>query len=210
MDCKETLIENLSLKDIRVRDYITLVFNDADFRQYIINELLNNSYIMVYYNCHLILVEATEGKPHIFYEYWNSFVSLLDHKNSYHRNYALIIISNLLLADSENRFDKIFDRYFSLLHDEKFLTRRYCLQCSAKIINCKPVYANQIFNLLLDFVDNYKGTEKQRNLLIKDLRYIYCLLSPDHDIDENIETRVERLSANLKLRKNSFVNSLTL
>ncbi len=77
------------------------------------------------YNCLLLLEKITIKKVSWIYERWDFLVSLLDSPNSYHRNIGLILLANLSLSDSENRFENILDKYLSHCNDEKFITQGF-------------------------------------------------------------------------------------
>ena len=54
-----------------------------------------------------------------WYEYCDSFASLLNHPKSLVRNRALNILAANAQWDDENRFDMILDEYLSHITDEK-------------------------------------------------------------------------------------------
>ena len=166
----ELLIESLILK----------VLDDDTFRELVIDQLISHDHIMVYYHSFLIIDGASKREPSLFYGSWDKFASLLDHENSYHRNYAMQIIANLTKVDNQNRFDLIMDKYYRQLNDEKFLTRRYCVLNSREIIISKPYLCNSIIDRLILFIRTSENTEKQQNLIISDfinvISYIASLI----------------------------------
>lgn len=155
----ERLVESLSDK----------ILKEKSLRQIVVNQLITNDYILVYYRSFLILDRAILKAPLLFYNYWEKFESLLEHKNSYHRNYAMQLLAGLTIADDGNKFDKIFDKYYKRLNDKKFLTRRYCILNSLKIIKNKPELTDSIVNKIVSFLRISDCTEKQKNLLVSDL-----------------------------------------
>lgn len=194
----DLFLENLAAADINVNHFANLVISDSIARKLIIDELLNNNHISVYYNCHLIIVKATEIKPGLFYEYWSKFTKLLYHKNSYHRNYGLIILANLIQVDKNKYFVKVLEDYFNLLDDEKFTTAKCCMECAGKIILAAPQYADTIFNRLLLFIEHYDATTKRKNLLRKIFYSVY-LDAVDHlNVSAKTETRIKEIINGLR------------
>lgn len=117
------------------------------------------------YNCLLLLEKITAKKVSWIYDRWDFLVGLLDSSNSYHRNISLILLANLSLSDSENRFENILDKYLSHCNDEKFITQRQCIQNVWKIAVNKPVYKEKIISHLKNL--NYG---KHSNLIEMDIQ----------------------------------------
>jgi hypothetical protein len=161
----DKLIENISDKNVDVDYYVDLVLKDEDIKREVVKQLLNNNKIMVYYHCYYIISKSSELKPEYFYEYWNDFVLLLKHKNSYHRSIALTIIGNLIKVDKENYFEKIFDDYTSLFNDEKFMTAHCFVENCSKIINNCKQFSEELIDILLDVDKKCDYPDKQRGLL---------------------------------------------
>ena len=75
-------------------------------------EGLDNDKGTIRLGCEKVLRLISEQKPERLYPHFNEFVKLLDSKNNILKWGAIIIISNLVSVDSENKFEKIFDKYF--------------------------------------------------------------------------------------------------
>lgn len=105
----------------------------------------------------------------MFYHYWDDFKSLLIHENSYHRDFALVILANLTLVDEENKFIDLFEDYFSHLNDVKFMTARACVQNTRKILANKEELRNDTIKILLDLDNRCDFPQKQKSLLKSDV-----------------------------------------
>lgn len=127
--------------------------------------MVNNPHIMVYYHCYNVIDEASQEHPDLFEKYWDTMVSMLGYKNSYHRDFALTILANLTIADHQDRFSDIFDAYFEHLNDKKFTTAECCVRNSLKIIRNKQMLTDRIIELLLDIDQYCDYPEKQKALL---------------------------------------------
>jgi hypothetical protein len=201
MDKKE-MIEAISDKDFDVDQFVKLAALDENAREEIVNQMVTNKDIMVYYHCYYVVSKASKKQPELFYKYWDEIAKLLNHENSYHRNFALSIIGNLTKVDGEERFLKINGDYFELINDKKFSTGQCCLQNSIKIYKHKPELRDQIIVLLLDIDNRCNYTDKQMGLLKCDVLEIFDKIYKDiHERDEiNEFIRVETTNISPKTR----------
>lgn len=149
MDAKE-YIGLISKQGSEIEQLIELlsdkVLSDGALKLIVINQLISKNHILVYYHSFLILDKAIRKGPSLFYAYWDELESLLGHKNSYHRIYGMRLLAGLTKVDDQKKFDKIIDRYYEQLTDEKFLTRRYCILNSHEIIRNRPELSDIIIH----------------------------------------------------------------
>lgn len=71
------------------------------------------------------------------YPYWNVFYEKLRSSNSYQRSIGLMLIAANARWDIDNKLDSIIDDYLLLLHDEKPITVRQCIQSLCEIVPYK-------------------------------------------------------------------------
>jgi hypothetical protein len=102
------------------------------------------------YNCHKVLMLISKTNGEILYPSWDYFVELLNSNNSYHKMSAVHLLTNLVKVDLEDRFQKIFDSYYSLLDDKSVIVAIYVAQNSAQIIKAKSHLENRITSILLN------------------------------------------------------------
>ena len=50
-------------------------------------------------------------------------VKFLDSDNTYHKLSAVLLLANLTRVDKDNKFEKIFNRYYGLLDDRSFISK---------------------------------------------------------------------------------------
>lgn len=163
---EKAVIEAIADKNVDIDTYVKQVLEDAEMRKLVLKNLLTSPEIMVYYHCYYIISKASEMEPSLFYGYWDAFLKLLSHKNSYHRDIGLTILANLTAVDSENRFSYIYDDYMALLNDPKFMTAECCLKNLKKILDHKPDYEESVINRLISIPDHSPYTEKQEALMV--------------------------------------------
>jgi hypothetical protein len=204
----------ISDKNVNIREYAEKAINDSQIRDRIVNLMLNNPDIMVYYNSYYIISQASELKPELFYKYWDDFVLLLNHQNSYHRDFALNLMANLTQVDAENKFSLIFDDYFSHINDEKFMTSRQCIQNTAKILTNKGELTEDITNILLDIDARCNFPEKQKALLKSDVidlfEEFYEQINDKERINEFIKAELDSISPKTKRKAKNFVKTYSI
>jgi hypothetical protein len=120
------------------------------------------------YNCFKVLVQISENEPLVLYPEWDRFVGLLGSPNAFHRSISVQIIAGLTGADTEKRFDDIFDLYFGMLDDEKVVVARYLAQNAWKIARSKPYLLERTTERLLD-VDETHHTQSRKDLIKADV-----------------------------------------
>ena len=146
----ENLLAEISNENVDIEKYVEIVLKNDEIREELVNQMITHKHIMVYYHCYYILDIASSRNPALFYNDWEKFEKLLDHKNSYHRTIGFVMISNIIEADSEKFFDKISDKYFMFINDEKITTARDCVVCTRKILRQRPDYIDEVIKLYLN------------------------------------------------------------
>ena len=208
MDHKD-LISEISDKNVDVDKFAEIVIQEESIRQKIIDQMLNNKHIMAYYHSYNILAKASELNPGLFYRYWDDFASLLNHENSYHRDFGLTLIANLTKVDSENKFSSVFDDYFKCINDAKFMTARHCIQNISKILANKGELKEDILNILLNIDELCNFSEKQKALIKSDVIDVidkfYMEMNNKEMINKFVKVEIDSISPKTKKRARKFI-----
>ncbi|HEY4786614.1 MAG TPA: hypothetical protein VIH57_11220, partial [Bacteroidales bacterium] len=146
-----------------ITPFIDLAINQVNFRDILVKHLLHNDSINIYYHSYLILYQATKIIPSSFYCYWDKFSSLLNYDNSYHRNYGMDLIANLVVVDKDNLFESILADYYKQLNDEKVATIKHCITNSATIIKSKPQLTTIIIARIIDSLRVNDNSDRHQN-----------------------------------------------
>jgi hypothetical protein len=112
-------------------------------------EIINTEKSSIKFTCEKILRQTSEVKPILIYPYFDFFVDLLQSDNNFLKWGTVITISNLTLSDIDNKFDKIFDKYFKFISGPSMITSSNIIKSSWKIANAKPKLTNKIANEIL-------------------------------------------------------------
>ena len=170
---EEDLILEISDKNFNQEKFVERIIDDSKIRDKIVQLMLNHRKIMVYHHSYSVISQASQMRPELFYQYWEDFAALLDHPNSYHRDFALILLANLTPADKENKFLNLFNDYFSHINDEKFMTARKCVESTGKIMESKVELTGDITDILLDVDKRCDFPLKQKALLKSDIIQLF-------------------------------------
>lgn len=141
-----------------------LINTDIDF----LVECLSERDDKIRYHAFLLLQEASRNSS-IVYPYWNVLEDKLDNDNSYQRSLGLMLISENVRWDKDNKFAGMLDKYLHCCADEKFITARQAIQGLTNIINATDLYNDKIKQYLTNY-PIYKYPENQQNLLNKDIQ----------------------------------------
>ncbi len=208
------MIEKIAEKDFNIDEFVQLAINDENARNEIVNQMLTNTAIMVYYHCYYVVEKASQKQPAMFYPYWDEITPLLDHENSYHRDFAVEIIGNLTKVDQENRFAQIEEDYFSIVNDEKFMTGHCCVKNLLKIYRHKPAQRKRILETLLDIDNRCDYTEKQKAVLKADVLAIFDTVYDEVHEPEEINTfirgEVNSISPKTRMKAKELVKKYSL
>lgn len=133
----------------------------------ILSELLDNLKTKnetVRYNCSKVLNFISEENPEVLYPRWDVFVKLLVSDHTYWKLSVIPLLANLTRIDTEDKFDRIFDEYFSLLNDKSMIPAVWIAANSGKIAKAKPELQTRITNMLMT-IDRTRHHPERRDLI---------------------------------------------
>lgn len=96
------------------------------------------------YGCAKVLRVISDTNPELLYPRFDLFADFLDGDNKIMQWQAIYVIANLASVDSRNRFDKIFDRYFSPIPGPVLITAANVIGVAAKIALARPEMSDRI------------------------------------------------------------------
>ena len=150
------LLEKLVDKSITKEELKEQVENNYSLLPEIVNGMSSDK-AAIRYGCGKVLMDLSEEKPEKIYPHMDHFIKLLDSKYRIITWQAMAVIANLTRVDSENKFDKIFDKYYSFLNDEYMVTVANIVGHSGKIALAKTHLIPRVKNELLK-VEKIKTT----------------------------------------------------
>ena len=153
---RNNFLEQLANKSITPEKLKEKVKTNFDLIPDIINGM-SSTKAAIRYGCGKILMELSEEIPEKLYPYLDKFIGFLNSSYRIIIWQAMAIIANLTTVDKDNKFDEIFDKYYSFLDDPYMVTVANLIGHSGKIALAKPNLINRITNKLLK-VENIKTT----------------------------------------------------
>jgi hypothetical protein len=84
-------------------------------------------------NSFKVLMHVSEEQPEILYQKFDYLANLLDSDNHYQRYISINILANLAAVDTGNKFEKIFDKYFSNIYGYRTMVAGQAASNAGKI-----------------------------------------------------------------------------
>lgn len=105
------------------------------------------------------LYQISQNRPEILYSKWDYLANLLNSNNHYQRYISIRLLANLTFIDAENKFETIFNRYFSNIDGTKTMVAGQAALNSGLIAKAKPNLQTKITNRLLTIEKSHKGKQ---------------------------------------------------
>lgn len=151
---------NLNNKNINIVNIAKKALKDEKILSGLLEGILSKNEI-IRSNCFKVLMLLSEKHPLLLYSKWDYFVELLYNDNAFLKFMAVQLIANLTNIDKENKFNKIFNKYYDLLNDSVIVAGHITAN-SGKIARAKPELQIKITNKLLN-ID--KTSQKHKDMI---------------------------------------------
>jgi hypothetical protein len=148
------LLQQISKKDSDKEAIAAKVIGQPELLSEIF-EGLNADQANIKYGCDKILRLISEQAPALLYSQFDFFAANLSRGNNFLKWSAIHILANLAAVDSENKFERIFDKYFAPIPGPVLITAANVVKGAVKIALAKPELTAKIVHALLQ-VENAK------------------------------------------------------
>jgi hypothetical protein len=101
------------------------------------------------YGCEKALRAVSQERPDLIYPFFEVYVDLLDSDNSFIKWGAILTLANLIKADTQKKFDRIFEKYYQPVTGDVMITASNTIGSSVKIISARPDMACRIAGEIL-------------------------------------------------------------
>ena len=118
------------------------------------------------YPCCKIIRIISEKKPQILYPKIDFFIDLLDHEKNIMRWEGIHVIGNLAAVDTENKIEKIFDKFFAPIPGPTLITAANIIAAAAKIATAQPQLTDKITTEILKVEKAKYKTPECRNVAL--------------------------------------------
>lgn len=159
------LLQEVSQKETNKEEIVDRVIRNLELLPEIIEGLSTNK-ARIKYGCAKILRLLSEKRPEILYPRFDFFADLLDSDNNFLKWDAIHVLGNLTAVDSENRFEKVYDRYFAPIPGPVLITATNVISGAAKIALAKPALTERITKEILKVENARYQTDECRNVAL--------------------------------------------
>ena len=121
--------------------------------------------------CEKTLRLISEQQPELIYPYFDTFADMLDSENNLLKWGAIITIANLTAVDSEDKFEKIFKKYYALITTPVMITAANIIGSSPRIAAAKPELIEKISKEILKVE---KAQYESKGALSQDCNSVAC------------------------------------
>ena len=153
---ENTLLKKLADKTLSKTELRQKVEQDFSLLPMLLNGVASQK-ATIRYGCAKILLDLSADYPAKLYPHMDTFVALLGGKYRILTWNAMAILANLAQVDKKQKFEAIFDRYYSYLNDQYLVTVANVVGNSGKIALAKPHLIPKITENLLK-VENLSVT----------------------------------------------------
>ncbi|MBN1292703.1 MAG: hypothetical protein JXB48_12755 [Candidatus Latescibacteria bacterium] len=143
-----TIVKKIGLKSSDKEKIVEQVIKNPECLPEII-EGLHAKKGAVKFGCEKVLRLVSEKKPELVYPFFDVFAALLDSENNFLKWGAILTVANLTVVDSENKFEKIFEKYYAPVTGPAVVTAANIMSGSVVIAGAKPELLNYITRKIL-------------------------------------------------------------
>lgn len=162
---KERLYKSLIPKERNLDKVVSEAVNNHKIVSYLL-EGVQNENVRIRYGCFNTLVIISRKYPKLLYPHFDLFAEYLDSDNNIVKLGGIKVISNLSKVDSNNKFDKIFSKFYAFMTDPEMTTAANVSKGSPVIAKAKPYLSENITNQLLTVAKTKYKSEECKNILI--------------------------------------------
>jgi hypothetical protein len=154
------MLPDLNTRDVDLASLAQRAREDQEFLSELVDGL-SDKQERVGYNCLRALLLVADERPELLYPHWQVFVGLLASENTYFKLRGANLIAAIIGADTEDRFEQIFDQYYDLLDDKGVITASYIAGYSGQIARAKPGLQSRITHRLLSTDETHCPPERR-------------------------------------------------
>lgn len=145
---KEAIIKRLKAKpDLQL--FVTEGMGDENMLPMLL-DIVKTDNTSVKYTCTKVVRLINEQRPELVYPYFEQVASWLKHPNSFIKWDACRILADLAAVDLENKFARIYQDYFDLIHDPQMITAANVIGNAWKIVQARLEWESDITGRLLE------------------------------------------------------------
>jgi len=162
---KQDLFNKLIQKKRDLQQIAKMAIKTPEIVNYLISGIKEDN-ARIKYGCTNTLIIISEKTPELVYPHFDIFKDYLNSKNKFIKWSAILIIANVTKSDNKNKFDAIFNLYFSDITGPVMITAANIIKGAAIIAKSKPYLTKNITNKLLKIKNASYQTDECLNIII--------------------------------------------
>ena len=159
------ILQKLAQKETDKEKFAAQVMKKPDLLEAVL-EGLGAKPARIKYSCAKVIRIISDQKPEMLYPHFDLFVGLLDHEKNILKWEGIYVLANLARADTENKFEKIFAKYFAPLPGPVLITAANVIGGAAKIALAQPKLTEKITREILKVEKAKYKTPECRNVAL--------------------------------------------
>ena len=152
------MLSDLSKKSVSVESIAKKIVKNKELLDDLL-ECVSSDKAVIKYKSLKVITFLSEKQPQMLYPKWDFVVKLLDNDNTFLRTIGVSIIANLTKVDTENKFEKTFNKFYSLLEDKSMINAANVVGHSGFIAKAKPNLQERITNELINIDKTHHSFE---------------------------------------------------
>ena len=201
-----SVLSDLGKKSVSVESVAVEALEDKEVLSELLEGILSKKDVIRFKSFKALLL-ISEEHPQALYPKWDFFEDLLDSDNNYLKYIAIYLIANLTRVDTENRFEQIFNEYYSILDDERTMTAAHLAANSGKIAKAKPKLRSKITNRLLNIDKAHRGKQEEliRGYAIEAFNEYFAEIKDKEKILEFVKKQLKSKSPRTRKKAREFL-----
>jgi hypothetical protein len=162
---KQDIFTRMIVKERNLQQTAKMTIKSPEIVKYLILGIEEEN-VRIKYGCNNMLLIISEKTPELVYPHFHIFKDYLSSEKKIIKWTAILIIANLTRCDNKNKFDEIFNSYFSEITGPVMITAANIIKGAAVIANAKPYLTEKIIQELFKIRDARYQTDECLNIVI--------------------------------------------
>jgi hypothetical protein len=162
---KQDIFTRMIVKERNLQQTAKMTIKSPEIVKYLILGIEEEN-VRIKYGCNNTLLIISEKTPELVYPHFHIFKDYLSSEKKIIKWTAILIIANLTRCDNKNKFDEIFNSYFSEITGPVMITAANIIKGAAVIANAKPYLTEKIIQELFKIQDARYQTDECLNIVI--------------------------------------------
>ncbi len=162
---RQDIFTRMIVKERNLQQTAKMTINSPEIVKYLILGIEEEN-VRIKYGCNNTLLIISEKTPELVYPHFHIFKDCLSSEKKIIKWTAILIIANLTRCDNKNKFDEIFNSYFSEITGPVMITAANIIKGAAVIATAKPYLTEKIIRELFKIREARYQTDECLNIVI--------------------------------------------